>query len=132
RKASTGLVCGVCARSAAFFHQGTVDLVLGEKFVNVDFAHIHILRDRVKAGLKRIMISYDVACRYNINFERRITHCDWPLVTQRELRDLKSIKITWLIPKFYLAAHIEGCTDKFSYNWMKDVGRTCGENVESN
>ncbi|KIJ32595.1 hypothetical protein M422DRAFT_184361, partial [Sphaerobolus stellatus SS14] len=79
-----------------------------------------------------IVISYDVTSKYNINFECRIAHRDWPLVTQRELRDLKSIKITWLVPKFHLAAHIEGCTDKFSFNWTKDVGRTWGENVESN
>ncbi|KIJ26119.1 hypothetical protein M422DRAFT_85161, partial [Sphaerobolus stellatus SS14] len=86
----------------------------------------------LKAGLKRIVISYDIACKYNINFKRRITHRDWPLVTQRKLRDLKNIKITWLIPKFHLAVHIEGCADKFSFNWVKDVGRTYGENVESN
>ncbi|KIJ24895.1 hypothetical protein M422DRAFT_194169, partial [Sphaerobolus stellatus SS14] len=36
------------------------------------------------------------------------------------------------VPKFHLAAHIEGCADKYSFNWTKDVGRTCGENVESN
>ncbi|KAF8493322.1 hypothetical protein BU17DRAFT_59591, partial [Hysterangium stoloniferum] len=37
-----------------------------------------------------------------------------------------------LVPKFHLAAHIEGCADKFSFNWTKNVGRTCGELVESN
>ncbi|KIJ55909.1 hypothetical protein M422DRAFT_147811, partial [Sphaerobolus stellatus SS14] len=79
-----------------------------------------------------IVISYDVACKYNINFQRCITHQDWPLVTPRELHQLNSIKITWLVPKFHLAAHIEGCADKYSFNWTKDVGPTCGENVESN
>ncbi|KIJ39693.1 hypothetical protein M422DRAFT_174843, partial [Sphaerobolus stellatus SS14] len=77
-------------------------------------------------------VSYDVACKYNINFERRITHLDWPLVTPRELRLLKNINLNWLVPKFHLAAHVEGCADKYSFNWTKNVGRTCGENVESN
>ncbi|KIJ28705.1 hypothetical protein M422DRAFT_93636, partial [Sphaerobolus stellatus SS14] len=36
------------------------------------------------------------------------------------------------VPKFHLAAHIDGCADKFSFNWTNNVGRTCGELVESN
>ncbi|KIJ30792.1 hypothetical protein M422DRAFT_186682 [Sphaerobolus stellatus SS14] len=100
--------------------------------MNVDFPLIQILLNLVKSGLKRVVVSYDVACKYNINFERRITHCDWPLVTSIELQALKSIELTWLVPKFHLAAHIEGCADKYSFNWTKNVGRTCGENVESN
>ncbi|KIJ30885.1 hypothetical protein M422DRAFT_186551, partial [Sphaerobolus stellatus SS14] len=91
-----------------------------------------ILLNLVKTGLKRIVVSYDVACKYNINFEKRIAHKDWPLVTANELQDLKNITLTWLVPKFHLAAHIDGCADKYSFNWTENVGRTCGENVESN
>ncbi|KIJ26696.1 hypothetical protein M422DRAFT_78547, partial [Sphaerobolus stellatus SS14] len=83
-------------------------------------------------GLKRIVVSYDIACKYNIDFERRITHMDWPLVSSKELRQLKNARIDWLVPKFHLAAHIEGCADNYSFNWTKNVGRTCGENIESN
>ncbi|KIJ43297.1 hypothetical protein M422DRAFT_170042, partial [Sphaerobolus stellatus SS14] len=36
------------------------------------------------------------------------------------------------VPKFHLAAHIEGCADNHSFNWTKNVGRTCSKNVESN
>ncbi|KIJ35185.1 hypothetical protein M422DRAFT_133371, partial [Sphaerobolus stellatus SS14] len=35
------------------------------------------------------------------------------------------------VPKFHLAAHIEECADKFSFNWTKNVGRTSGESVET-
>ncbi|KIJ30823.1 hypothetical protein M422DRAFT_105714, partial [Sphaerobolus stellatus SS14] len=109
RKASSGIVCGVCGRSAAFFHHGTVDLAIGERFVNVDFAVVNVLLQLVKSGLKRIVVSYDVACKYNINFEHRITHKDWPLVSQRELRQFKNTRVDWLVPKFHLAAHVDGC-----------------------
>ncbi|KIJ30134.1 hypothetical protein M422DRAFT_130581, partial [Sphaerobolus stellatus SS14] len=102
------------------------------RFVNVDYPLIHILLEGIKAGLKRLVVSYDVACKYNINFEHRITHKDWPLVTSRELHSLKQLDLTWLVPKFHLAAHVDGCVDKYSFNWTKNVGRTCGENVESN
>ncbi|KAF8508438.1 hypothetical protein BU17DRAFT_56752, partial [Hysterangium stoloniferum] len=36
------------------------------------------------------------------------------------------------VPKFHLAAHIQGCVEKSSFNWTKNVGCTCGELVESN
>ncbi|KIJ31226.1 hypothetical protein M422DRAFT_186291 [Sphaerobolus stellatus SS14] len=42
------------------------------------------------------------------------------------------MEIVWLVPKFHLASHIDGCADKFSFNWTANVGRTCGEIVESN
>jgi len=56
----------------------------------------------------------------------------WPLLDEDELKRLKQIELVWLVLKFHLAAHIEGCADRFSFNWTTDVGRTCGEIVESN
>jgi len=63
---------------------------------------------------------------------KRISDPAWHLVTKSEWEALQKIELVWLVPKFHLAAHIEGCADQFSFNWMKDVGRTCGESVESN
>ena len=56
----------------------------------------------------------------------------WPLLDVDELERLRQIDVIWLVPKFHLAAHIEGCADNFSFNWTVLVGRTCGEIVESN
>jgi len=78
------------------------------------------------------VVSYDIACKYNIHFMERIAHPTWPLMTKADFQALQQMEIVWLVPKFHLAAHIEGCADRFSFNWTKDVGRTCGESVESN
>ena len=79
-----------------------------------------------------MVVSYDIACKYHIHFMKRIVDPSWPLVTQDEWEALQKIELILLVPKFHLAAHIEGCADRFSFNWTKDVGRTCGESVESN
>ena len=83
-------------------------------------------------GLQRIVISYDIACKYHIHFMERISNASWPLMTATEQSVFLACDVVWLVPKFHLAAHIEGCADKFSFNWTKNVGHTCGELVESN
>lgn len=83
-------------------------------------------------GLRRIIVSYDIACKYHIHFLERIANMEWPLMTPTEQSQFLSCDVVWLVPKFHLAAHIEGCADRFSFNWTKNVGRTCGELVESN
>jgi len=100
--------------------------------VNFDFALRDVLVRILESGIRRIVISYDIACKYDIHFMERITHPDWPLFTEKQLKQLAETEIVWLVPKFHLASHIEGCSDKYSFNWTQDVGRTCGELVESN
>ena len=100
--------------------------------MNIDFALAHVLNPLLESGLQRIVISYDVACKYNINFIQRITNPQFPLVTGEQLQRIQASTIQWLVPKFHLASHIESCADKYSFNWTKDVGRNCGENVASN
>ncbi|KIJ36825.1 hypothetical protein M422DRAFT_77334, partial [Sphaerobolus stellatus SS14] len=82
-------------------------------------------------GTKRIIISYDIACKYHIHFDKRIANGDYPLMMPKERRQLAKKDIVWLVPKFHLAAHIENCADRFSFNWTKNVGRTSGESVDT-
>jgi len=83
-------------------------------------------------GIQRIVISYDIACKFHIHFKTRIQNPSFPLVNATQMCQLEGIELLWLVPKFHLASHIEGCADQFSFNWTKDVGRTCGESVETN
>ncbi|KIJ30662.1 hypothetical protein M422DRAFT_186794, partial [Sphaerobolus stellatus SS14] len=128
----SGLISISCIRSGAFCINETVDLAKGERFVNFDFALCKVLKNIISSGLKQVVISYDVACKFHIHFNKCIRHQDWRLLSEDELERLEQIEIVWLVPKFHLAAHIEGCADRFSFNWTKLVGRTCGETVESN
>jgi len=83
------------------------------------------------SGLKRVVISYDIASKYHIHFLEHVAHPLYPLFTSEELIQLESTNLVWLVPKFHLASHIEGCADHFSFNWTKDVGQTSGESVET-
>ena len=102
------------------------------RFVNFDFPLVQVMLSIMRLGLRRMVISYDIACKYHINFLKRVRDEAWPLMTLEQQREFLSCNIIWLVPKFHLAAHIEGCADKFSFNYTKNVGRTCGELVESN
>jgi len=102
------------------------------RFVNFDFALVQVLNRILALGITRIVISYDIACKFHIHFYERIQHPQWRLVTTEEFRRIERAELVWLVPKFHLASHIEGCADKFSLNWTRDVGRTCGESVETN
>ncbi|KIJ43648.1 hypothetical protein M422DRAFT_169598 [Sphaerobolus stellatus SS14] len=102
------------------------------RFVHFDFALSHVLSDILERGITRIVISYDIACKYHINFHKRLANQNWPLMTPDQRETLKTMKLIWLVPKFHLASHIEGCADKFSFNWTPNIGRTCGEIVETN
>lgn len=107
-------------------------LTIRYSFVNFDFALVQVLLAFLSLGLARFVISYDIACKYHIHFLSRIADAAWPLMTAEQQATWLSAVAVWLVPKFHLAAHIEGCADKFSFNWTKNVGRTCGELVESN
>ncbi|KIJ30125.1 hypothetical protein M422DRAFT_129190, partial [Sphaerobolus stellatus SS14] len=80
---------------------------------------------------QRIVISYDIACKYHIHFFKWISDPKWPLMTDIQRKQLRGTELVWLVPKFHLAGHVEGCADKFSFNWTKNVGRTSGESVET-
>jgi hypothetical protein len=110
----------------------TTDLsILIYRFVNFDYPLAQVLKRAIRLGHKRIVIS-DIACKYSIHFWDRITHHDFPLLTPEEINKLWQIEIVWLVPKFHLASHIQGCAENFSFNWTDCVGRTSGESVETN
>jgi hypothetical protein len=71
------------------------------------------------------VISYNIACKYWIYFLTRIAAGEAHLCPE-----LPAMLLVWLVPKFYLAAHIPACVDDHSFNTTKNVGRTCGEQVK--
>ncbi|KAG8941072.1 hypothetical protein FRC03_004875 [Tulasnella sp. 419] len=94
------------------------------RFREVDVAFSSVVNDAIKCGIKRMVASYDVACKFKINYVARNTQGKKVLLTEE---DLKKISITWLVPKFHLGGHEKKCADDHSFNFTKDVGRTSGE-----
>lgn len=79
-------------------------------------------------GVADVILSYDIACKYSVNFLKRVKTNPNPLLPD-EID--KHIRITWLIGKFHLGGHKEECSKKYSFNYNKNVGRMSGELVET-
>jgi len=72
-----------------------------------------------------LVVSYNIACQWSKNLQSRIE--SYP----HEMHISRNVKyIVYLIPKFHLPAHIEGCNIKHSFNLTKGVRRTDGEAPE--
>lgn len=93
------------------------------RYTHADYALKHTLE--TYAELDLIVISYDVACQYSRNFDKRV-FTQWP-----DLRKVKE-KLVFLIPKMHLMAHKGDCQYTMSFNFADHVGRTDGEQPERN
>jgi hypothetical protein len=104
------------------------------RYAYVDASLSAPLKYVINSGLKRAVITYDIACQYSVNFFTRIKEYQPPLFTNEELALLsqKNPEIQWAVNTYHLGFHVEECADNFSLRHTNSVGRTCGEIVESN
>ncbi|KAF6763520.1 hypothetical protein DFP72DRAFT_986476 [Ephemerocybe angulata] len=75
--------------------------------------------------LKRLIVSYDIACQWRVKLQERCQQYEANILTSESPPE-----ITFLVPKFHLPAHVEDCRTKFSFNYTPGVGRTDGEAPE--
>lgn len=75
--------------------------------------------------IKDLKLSYDIACSWSKHVRSRAD--DFYTV---EMRFSDGTVIVFLIPKFHLPAHGIACRTKYSFNFVRFVGRTHGETVE--
>ncbi|KAF8955089.1 hypothetical protein BDZ97DRAFT_1968746 [Flammula alnicola] len=139
----TGIVCIQCSH---IFIKSTVDLQLGEKFTNTDYAISHVVmcrlrpeaRSRAKPGPKKpgqagpkrlgsppseIYRSYDIACGFSVNAASRFE--------EKFPEELDFIEgMTWLIPLVHVQNHKDNCTYLFSSAYIKGAGHFHGETAE--
>jgi Kyakuja-Dileera-Zisupton transposase len=73
-------------------------------------------------GLQEIVFSYDIACQYSRRFFARFRAS--PSLSAPDCA------LVFAIPKFHLPAHKEDCRYFYSFNYLKNVGRTDGEAIE--
>ena len=76
-------------------------------------------------GLRRVVVSYDIACQWSKNLKARCSLYPPDLVGK-----LDDLDPRYLVPKFHLPAHITKCQEEFSFNFEPGVGRTDGESPE--
>ena len=92
------------------------------RYVNMDYI---VLSTLIYAGIKFVVLLYDIACQYGKNFRKRLDAL--PIC----FRISDSVEIRFAIPKFHLPGHGDSCQTRYSLNFLPFVGRTYGEGVES-
>ncbi|KAH6890716.1 hypothetical protein BKA70DRAFT_1120446 [Coprinopsis sp. MPI-PUGE-AT-0042] len=121
--AASGLGAAQCARHDMKRALGVGDLQRGEKYPNMDFLVIYTI---TADGPVWIVLSYDIACQWSINFaaccERYGPRYHDPFKLGHSFQ--------YLVPKFHLPAHILACQVAYSFNYHPGVGRTEGEAPE--
>ncbi|KAI0039152.1 hypothetical protein FA95DRAFT_1504561, partial [Auriscalpium vulgare] len=125
RFAVNGVGAVICARHCFYRRSGVGDLQKGERYCNMDYMVLASLA-KTASEYKSIVISYDIACQFSINFARRM------LQYPEDIRiNWDDICVSFLVPKFHLLAHDTECRSKFDFNNEEGSGRTCGEGIES-
>ncbi|KAJ7609963.1 hypothetical protein FB45DRAFT_982292 [Roridomyces roridus] len=120
---TTGIASVSCSRHEVFRKNGTGDLQKGERYSNIDYLFFMSI---IGIALSSILVSYDIACQWSINFWKRAKKMPSYLQLPPGLR------IQFKVPKFHLPLHVKKCHGPYSFNYTKGVGRTDGEGVERN
>ncbi|KAJ6529952.1 hypothetical protein DFH09DRAFT_1093763 [Mycena vulgaris] len=130
----TGIVNVQCSH---VFVQSSVDLEFGERFVNVDAALAHALRQTMAGGVKGKfslelqletgtvdrVVSYDIACQYHVKVVERFRLSFPDLVPLVE-------KMRWAVPAVHVQGHQDGCIYEYSTAYMIATGHFHGETAE--
>ena len=72
-----------------------------------------------------LVVSYDIVCQWYVYLRDRMN--SYPEILHI---DLDARKVTFLVPKFHLPAHVAACQTSFSFNLTRGVGNTDGEAPE--
>ncbi|KAH9919675.1 uncharacterized protein B0H18DRAFT_1001893 [Fomitopsis serialis] len=129
-KIKTGQVSLSCTRHGYVLPCGTVDLHIGERYANVDYATLCGLQWFTSLSLW--ISSYDVNCKYGINWWHRIKQIASTLPSVPGVTLAKELwpVIRRCVPKFHMPSHTGICKYLFSFYYMPGVGNTDGEAVE--
>lgn len=94
----------------------------------VDVAFASVIKALKDSGIERMVISYDIACKFSSNFQQRVLFPQQPLL---DLSDFEEVDIVWVVNQWHLAGHQESCADEFGLRYKENVGRFSGEAVET-
>lgn len=75
-----------------------------------------------------LFVTYDIACQYMKNFPKR--NEDFPPCMQ--LPRQHALAIRWAIPKMHYEGHQGANHEPLCLNYVRYVGRSYGEGIESN
>src|SRR5712691_7469992 len=73
------------------------------RYSNMDFALLSTLLPSTKAGIMRVLVSYDIGCQWGKNLQSRISQ--YSISSSFSLNSLCYWKV--VVPKFHLSGHGE-------------------------
>ncbi|KAF8989802.1 hypothetical protein BDZ89DRAFT_974614 [Hymenopellis radicata] len=121
---TTGVAGVTCGRHGVWLPNGMGDLQRGERYCNID----PLIAGVLKANRDlHVVISYDIACQWGVNFPERLA-----ALPDQWRFDLEPDHMTLCIPKFHLWAHKIKCHALYSFNYLTGAGQTHSETVEGN
>ncbi|KDR70916.1 hypothetical protein GALMADRAFT_75522, partial [Galerina marginata CBS 339.88] len=120
----TGVTAVSCGRSEMVTPCSVGNLVKGEKYAFSDYSMASTLRFYFAALF--LVVSYDIVCRWFINFARRVKD-HWP----ESLKPSPQTRFFPVIPKLHYKSHKKTKNhEQFSFNLCPGVGLSDGEGPE--
>ena len=101
--------------------------------MEVDVAVLQALQNIWSKGLKRIVMTYDIMCKYKVNLFSRASNNPWSPLAVEFMNRLKlgAPELVKKVNAFHGATHKPECRDEHSIRNTPHVGRMTGEDVES-
>ncbi|KAJ7918352.1 hypothetical protein B0H13DRAFT_2321526 [Mycena leptocephala] len=121
---TTGVGGVTCSWHNMWRANGIGDLQISERFCNIDFLLVSVL---IAFNLLCVVVSYDIACQYAINFWQRMS--EFPEAMRPKIA---KENVWWKVPNFHLPPHKTPCHSPYSFHWTPGAGMTHGEGVEQN
>lgn len=97
------------------------------RYINTDYVFASSITKDLDAGISRLLVTYDIACQWGVNLQRRLSAYLPPL--NLDLTKLTSHRVA--VPKFHLVGHGASCQVSYNLALMDNVGLTHGEGVET-
>ncbi|KAF7984577.1 hypothetical protein HWV62_13799 [Athelia sp. TMB] len=120
--AASGIGTVDCTRHMMKRPNSVGELQKGERYANMDYMFYSSVS---KQDYVRLVMSYDIVCQWSVHLWDRMLAMPGHLHINR-----KDKHFVFLVPKFHLPAHVQGCQTSFSFNLTRGVGRTDGEAPE--
>ena len=92
------------------------------RYINMDYLFFSTIEG---SELTDLVVSYDITCQWSLKIWEHMAQYSHQLHYNPIGR-----KVTFLVPKFHLPAHIEKCQISFSFNLTPRVRKTDGEAPE--
>ena len=116
------MVKGMLGSASSFSYFFLKQQFNGSRYVNMDYGICKALG--FMAGLSTVIVMYDIACQWFVNFHKRVK-------TTPTLHVPEKMSLTPAVGKFHLGAHIDSCFALFSLNFIQGAGQLDGEIIET-